>query len=46
MPKPLPFVVRSADHRGALHVEFEENEAARLAAGALLDRLQQQRRAA
>ncbi len=45
MPKPLRFVVRSADHRGALHVEFEENEAARLAAGALLDRSQQQRRA-
>ncbi len=41
--RPLPFVVRSADDRGALHVEFEADEAARLALGALLDRSQQRR---
>jgi methyl-accepting chemotaxis protein len=38
---PLPFVVRSTDDRGALHVEFELDEPARLALCALLDRLQQ-----
>jgi methyl-accepting chemotaxis protein len=40
---PLPFVVRSADHRGALHVEFDENAAARSAIHAVLDRLRRQR---
>jgi methyl-accepting chemotaxis protein len=40
---PLSFAVRSTDHRGALHVEFEENEAARSAVGALLDKLQRRR---
>jgi hypothetical protein len=38
---PLSFVVRGADHRGSLHVEFDENGAARLAASELPDRLQQ-----
>ena len=41
MAMPVPFVVRSVDDRGALHVEFEVDEAVRLALCALLDRLQQ-----
>ena len=43
MAAPLPFIVRSADHRGALHLEFEPNEAARSAVGRLLADLQQRR---
>nr|WP_294518232.1 cache domain-containing protein [uncultured Rhodopila sp.] len=39
----LPFVVRTADHRGSLHVQFEESEAVRLAVSGLLERLQQRR---
>jgi methyl-accepting chemotaxis protein len=38
---PLPFVVRNTEDRGALHVEFELDEPARLALSALLARLQQ-----
>jgi methyl-accepting chemotaxis protein len=38
---PLPFIVRGTDDRGALHVEFELDEPARLALSALLARLQQ-----
>jgi methyl-accepting chemotaxis protein len=41
MAMPVPFVVRSVDDRGALHVEFEVDEAVRLALCAMLDRLQQ-----
>jgi len=36
----IPFVVCSADHRGGLHVQFEENAARRQAVSRLLDRLQ------
>ena len=36
---PLSFVARGSDHEGALHVAFVENEAARIAVAALLDRL-------
>jgi methyl-accepting chemotaxis protein len=39
----LPFVVRTVDHRGSLHVQFEESEAVRLAIAGLLERLQQRR---
>jgi methyl-accepting chemotaxis protein len=42
---PLPFVVRSADDRGALHVEFGTSAAARSAVAALLERMQQKRAA-
>lgn len=40
---PLSFVVRGTDHRGGLHVEFDENEAARLAVNELLKRWQRLR---
>ncbi len=39
---PVPFVVRTLDHRGALHVRFDETEAAGGAVAALLDRLLRQ----
>nr|WP_294504967.1 cache domain-containing protein [uncultured Rhodopila sp.] len=39
----LPFVVRTLDHRGSLHLQFEESEAVRLAVAGLLERLQQRR---
>jgi methyl-accepting chemotaxis protein len=37
---PLWFVVRSADNRGELHVQFEENEGVEASLSRLLDRLQ------
>jgi hypothetical protein len=43
LPTPLSFVVRTSDHRGALHVQFEANESARLAIRALLDRAQRKK---
>jgi methyl-accepting chemotaxis protein len=39
--EPLPFVVRSGDDRGRLHVEFDDTPASRSAVNTLLDRLQQ-----
>ncbi len=39
----LPFVVRTVDHRGSLHVQFDDSEAVRLAVTGLLERLQQRR---
>ena len=45
LPAPVPFVVRTVDHRGALHVQFDESEAARAVASSLLERLLRQRAA-
>jgi hypothetical protein len=42
---PVPFVVRSVDDRGALHVEFEIDATVAQALAALLDRLPQRRAA-
>jgi DNA-binding LacI/PurR family transcriptional regulator len=39
LPAPVPFVVRTLDHHGALHVQFDESEAVRAAVSALLKRL-------
>jgi methyl-accepting chemotaxis protein len=43
MAMPVLFVVRSIDDRGALHVEFEMDETARLALSVLLDRARPRR---
>lgn len=43
MATPVPFVVRGVDDRGALHLEFEADEAVRPALYTLLDQLQQRR---
>jgi methyl-accepting chemotaxis protein len=45
MAMPVPFVVRSVDDRGALHVEFEIDATVAQALAALLDRLPQRRAA-